>query len=245
MKLGIVVPCYNEAVRLDQKAYVDFLRSEGDSLCLCFVNDGSRDGTSGVLEKMKQRAPGLLIVDRQQNRGKAESVREGILKLLTDTDCEWVGFWDADLATPLSEIAFFRRAIAEHPQSAIVMGARILRLGAKIVRHWYRHYTGRIFATFASLALGLPVYDTQCGAKVIRRDLALQIFREPFLSRWLFDVELLFRIQATAQFAQVGTNLIYELPLNEWVDVAGSRVRPGDFLKAPFELWKIRRHYKP
>ena len=223
--------------------FLEFLQREGVDTLFCFVNDGSYDETGRLLEEMAGKSKSILLIDRTENRGKAESVREGALKLLEETDCEWVGFWDADLATPLNEIPLFKKCILERPYLGVVTGARILRLGANIVRHWYRHYFGRIFATFASLALGLPVYDTQCGAKLFRRDLASEIFAESFLSRWLFDVELLFRIQKTALFKSQGVQILYELPLHNWEDVAGSRLKSSDFLKAPLELLKIKRKY--
>jgi hypothetical protein len=105
-----------------------------------------------------------------------------------------------------------------------------------------------VFATAASLVLRLPVYDTQCGAKLFRATPAMRAaFVEPFLSRWLFDVEILARLIRDARdrgaaAADVEASLC-ELPLQQWHDVAGSRVRPRDFVKAVYELGQIHWRY--
>ncbi|MBK8203646.1 MAG: hypothetical protein IPK68_15420 [Bdellovibrionales bacterium] len=104
-------------------------------------------------------------------------------------------------------------------------------------------YRQRVFATLASLVLGLPVYDTQCGAKMFRREIAQSVFSEPLISRWLFDIELLFRIMTTQEYKEKGSAMIHELPLNQWHDIAGSKLRLSDFLMAPAELWNIKCRY--
>jgi len=123
------------------------------------------------------------------------------------------------------------------------MGSRIKRLGANIKRSEIRHYFGRIFGTATSLILKLPVYDTQCGAKLIRRDLAEIIFRDQFISRWLFDVELIARI--IAELGHFKTlDCIYELSLETWIDEGKSKVKTIDILHSPYELMLIRHQYR-
>jgi hypothetical protein len=105
---------------------------------------------------------------------------------------------------------------------------------------------GRVFATVASLLLDLAVYDTQCGAKLFRgspRTAAL--FAEPFTVSWTFDVELIARMkqERAARHEPGPGDVIYELPLDAWHDVAGSKVRSGDFLKAALEMLRIWRKY--
>jgi hypothetical protein len=119
-------------------------------------------------------------------------------------------------------------------------------LGRQIRRSWKRHLLGRAFATTASLVLRLPVYDTQCGAKmfrVTRRTAAL--FDRPFRTRWIFDVELLARIITRPGIADSlrVEDVVYEYPLQKWEDIAGSRLHSHDFFVAAKELAAIYWQY--
>jgi hypothetical protein len=113
------------------------------------------------------------------------------------------------------------------------MGARVALLGTAIERRAARHYAGRLFASAASVALGVRVYDTQCGAKVFRRsDALVAATAHPFRSRWAFDVELLDRLlQGGGGAAPMPASALLEVPLQSWRDVPGSRLRvSGAFL---------------
>ena len=236
----IVVPCYNESQRLDGDAFVAFAE-KNDGISFLFVNDGSRDNTLEVLNALSQRHPRMLVLDLEQNGGKAEAVRRGMLHAATELQADFIGFWDADLATPLSEITRFIGIAANHGYK-VVTGLRLLRLGAGVRRKKLRHYLGRCFATAASVMLGLPVYDTQCGAKLYRTEVVPTLFTEKFVTRWLFDVEILARY-IVAYGRTAATNEIYEHPVFAWEDVAGSRLKFHDFFKAPMEMLKIKHKY--
>mmetsp|Transcript_20896 Transcript_20896/g.51341 ORF Transcript_20896/g.51341 Transcript_20896/m.51341 type:complete len:197 (+) Transcript_20896:2-592(+) len=140
---------------------------------------------------------------------------------------DFVGFWDADLATPLDTIPPFARILEGSRSMEMVFGARVALLGRDIQRKADRHYLGRIFATLASMVLDLRIYDTQCGAKLFRvtQDLRLALSR-PFTSGWIFDVELIARFitQKVAAGATPCHDVIYEYPLERWHDVAGSKL---------------------
>ena len=122
--------------------------------------------------------------------------------------------------------------------------SRVHLLGRHIERSAVRHYLGRVFATAVSVMSGLPIYDTQCGAKLLRADpVTREALEQPFVSRWIFDVELLARLVAGC--ARTGgppaRERIVERPLRKWRDVAGSRLKPGDFARAVLELAQIAR----
>lgn len=243
----VVIPCYNEAARFRLEAFEQFLTSDQyRNINLLFVNDGSRDGTLGILYAFRDRFPDRVsVLDQQPNRGKAEAVRNGMLHVIASGQAEITGFWDADLATPLQQIHDFLALMEGRPQLNIVFGARVRLLGRAIHRQPVRHYLGRFFATAVSVLLKLPVYDTQCGAKLFRITPELrQVLAEPFHSRWIFDVEILARfLTLHGGRSREIEEQIYEFPLPVWTDVAGSKVNPTDFLRAFGELATIyRRH---
>lgn len=198
-RLTVVVPCYNEEKRLDVDAFGAFLDDGATDTRLILVDDGSRDGTVRVLDALRARSPDRVRVIRlEQNQGKAEAVRLGVLAAM-DEGATLVGYWDADLATPLHAIPQFAEVARQRPDIALLMGARVQLLGRSIDRQPARHYLGRVFATVVSVVLGLRVYDTQCGAKMLRVNPRTRAaFERPFRSRWIFDVELIAPCSAAA-----------------------------------------------
>lgn len=239
----ILVPCYNEQQRLPVDRFVSYIEAY-QHIDFCFVNDGSKDDTISVLQGIKEgRESRVMVLDLQPNVGKAEAVRQGMLEASKWKNFSYIGYFDADLATPLEEINFFYDFNQGELTHAIVMGSRIQRLGAHIERYAYRHYFGRVFSTFASLVLDLSVYDTQCGAKLIRTDLIPYVFDRPFLSRWLFDIEMIARAKYHFGPEEV-KNHIQEIPLRTWVEVGESKIQLKDMFRLPKELWKIHRMYR-
>jgi len=247
----IIVPCYNEADRLPVARFTSWLEQDPHTVFL-FVNDGSSDNTQAVLDDLHAKHPHRFLVHAMpQNSGKAEAVRTGMvegmnLTLPTGGSPRVVGFWDADLATDLDCIPLLASVFDRLPKVEMVFGARVLMMGHDIQRKTSRHYLGRVFATFASMTLGLPVYDTQCGAKLFKvTDTLREVLAEPFLSRWIFDVEIIARWlqHRRGNDTPQAHETIYEHPLPKWQDVAGSKVKPTDFFKAISELWRIKRRY--
>ncbi|HVT04729.1 MAG TPA: glycosyltransferase [Thermoanaerobaculia bacterium] len=242
-RIAIIVPCYNEARRLKLEAFRRYFGGHDNGVAFLFVNDGSGDDTADVLRSFAAELPDRIeILDLQPNRGKAEAVRLGFLQAF-QRDPDLVGFWDADLAAPLSEIDPFLEIFSSIPGVETVFGSRVKLMGHAIERHAARHYIGRISATAISMTLGLAVYDTQCGAKLFRNTEKLrEVFADPFVTRWIFDVEIIARLIRASSLEHVQETL-YELPLREWRDVAGSKVKPYDFIRSASDLWRIHRTY--
>jgi glycosyltransferase involved in cell wall biosynthesis len=239
-KTAIIVPCYNEAKRLKINEFKNYLCKE-TNVTFIFINDGSTDNTLDLINTLCNLSPHQVICKSlEKNRGKAEGVRQGFL-MAFELGFQYIGYWDADLSTPLRLINALCELL-EEDNISIVMGSRVRLLGYSIKRSTVRHYLGRIFATFASLILGLHAYDTQCGAKIFRNNNELKtVFARPFLVNWIFDVEILARFKMIRKLNNSSSlqNTTLENPLEEWADIGGSKVRFIDFFKAIMELTKI------
>lgn len=227
------------------RRFRDFARRHEDVQFL-LTDDGSTDDTPGVLARLHAEAPQQFMVHRlAKNRGKAEAVRQGMLLALAQQP-DFVGFWDADLATPLEAIPEFTRVLLRRADVQVVIGSRLPLLGRRIERQWKRKLLSRVFVLMAARTLGLAIHDTQCGAKMFRASPWIQaIFQRPFRVRWVFDVEIFARLVRLPDGpgASGMRTAIYELPLDEWRDVAGSKIKPSDLWKIGLELLAIHWQY--
>ena len=236
----IVIPCFNEARRIDEHAFEEIVAT--GEVRLLFVDDGSTDDTAEILHRMARSAEGIEVFGLGANTGKAEAVRRGLLVAVRG-GAGVVGYYDADLATPPEELLRLTRELQGRPELAGVLASRVARLGSSIERNALRHYVGRAYATMASTALGITVYDTQCGAKVFRvNDTLVAALAEPFRSSWAFDVELLDRLlHGNGRVPGLAVTSFVELPLAAWRDVRGSKMRLGPALAMLFDLVPIAR----
>lgn len=245
MKTQLVVPCYNEAHRFSPESYIAYIEAGGDTGFI-FVDDGSTDETLSILKETVELAPDRLqLLALEENAGKAEAVRAGINQALQG-NCKYTGFWDSDLATPLEELTDFTAVLDAGTDIKAVFGARVKLMGRDITRSSVRHFLGRIFATYVSIALKLPIYDTQCGAKVFRADDDLRrVMADPFLSRWIFDVEIVIRYKRALGIGKDSNDhgFLYELPLKRWHGVDGSKIRIRDYFRAAYDLLRIFSNY--
>jgi len=246
-QVDVVVPCYNEEKRFPSQEYVEFLEQNGH-IRFTFVNDGSSDKTLEMLQRTKDLSPPnqVTVLNLEDNKGKAEATRLGMIQACASSDI--CGFWDGDLATPLYAITQFLSVMERKPHIEIVFGARVALLGRAIKRNLGRHYLGRIFATLASNILHLNIYDTQCGAKLFRTsdDLSTVLSR-PFMSKWIFDVELLARYIGLRDVGSSTRPLVrdclYEYPLEEWRDIAGSKLNLLNKVQGLTDLFNIWQEY--
>ncbi|MCW8898672.1 MAG: glycosyltransferase [Flavobacteriales bacterium] len=236
---AIIIPCYNEGKRLNKQAFLSFL-TNNKNYNLFLVDDGSTDNTFKVLTELEtQNSTQITTLKNDKNLGKGESVRNGMIAAYNAQKFAQIGFLDADLSTPLTEFVSLTDFLILHNKKA-VFGSRLKRVGATIERSSLRHFVGRFIATLISWTIKIPFYDTQCGAKVFSSDVIPSITSTPFLSRWLFDVEIILRLKKLLEKEVV--RLLYEYPINEWKAVDGSKITWKDSFRIPVELLRIKRN---
>ncbi|MBN8702644.1 MAG: glycosyltransferase [Bacteroidetes bacterium] len=240
-KIAIVVPCFNEAKRINRLAFQRFLEEHENSFFFLFVNDGSVDSTESVLQEIcKTRPQNSQFLSLEKNKGKGEAVRLGMVKCYEMNQFIYIGYFDADLATPLSELSRLKEIAFRNPNLLLIFCSRIKRLGAKINRKPHRLLLGRIFASLASLILKFPIHDTQCGAKIMKSDIVPFVCGDGFLTSWLFDTEILLRLRN--QQKEQTTSVLYEHSVSQWEEIQGSNLKLIHLLQIPLQLLKI--HFK-
>jgi dolichyl-phosphate beta-glucosyltransferase len=238
-KIRLIIPSFRDSARL--AVFLPELCRELEVITdarVQVVDDGSGPVESAAVQSLVARiakSHGLLldVLLLKRNLGKGGAVYAG-WDVASD-DVQWIGFVDADGATPASEVVrLVRLALEESPQVDAVIGSRVQMLGRTVERKVSRHIPGRIFATAAWLLTGLEVYDSQCGCKLLKSDFYRRV--RPFLSemRFAFDIDLL------AHLVRAGAK-IRECPV-DWSDVPGSKVSVlGDGLEMFFALLRVRR----
>ncbi len=239
--VGVVIPCYNEAERLSGVDFKDFAH-KNLGYQLCFVNDGSTDNTLEVLQEMRKgNEDTISIYNCEKNGGKAEAVRQGVLHLVKDTQLDYIGYLDADLSTDFRDFDDLVKTL-QGSEFKIVSGSRMSRMGANITKESARKIISKTINLIIRNILGMPFNDTQCGAKIMHRDIIENMFTKKFITKWLFDVEIFMRMRKFygKEKAQA---YICEQPLKRWIHADGSKLSMKDSVKIVGQLAQIALHY--
>lgn len=240
--VGVVIPCYNEEERLSSALFQDFI-DKNLGYHLCFVNDGSTDKTLAVLEKLRKgNEETISIYNCEKNGGKAEAVRQGILHLSKTKEYDYIGYLDADLSTDFRDFNDLVKTLG-NSDFKIVSGSRIDRMGATIAKESSRKVISMPINMIIQKILGMSFKDTQCGAKIMDREIASTMFTKQFKTRWLFDVEIFMRIRKKYG-KDMAQKLICEQPLKRWIHADGSKLSMKDSVKIVGQLAQIAFHYK-
>jgi len=240
--VGVVIPCYNEEDRLLSQEFLNFVDTNS-GYHLCFVNDGSKDNTLGVLKDLqKGREDYISIYDCAQNGGKAEAVRQGMLYMAQRDDLDYIGFLDADLSTDLTDFDDLVKTI-EHSDFKIVSGSRISRMGANITKESSRKIISMSINYIIRKILKMDFKDTQCGAKIFSKDIIEVAFSEKFVTQWIFDIEIFKRV--THRFGlEKAKSMLCEQPLKRWIHADGSKLSMKDSFKIIMQLGQIAWVYR-
>lgn len=232
----IIVPCFNEEKRFNKNYFDELVVTKGSEWL--FVDDGSDDNTFNILSNFcsSQNAKVLRL---PKNVGKSEAIRSG-MAYAKDTypSLPWFGFLDSDGAFSSDEVSEILAAVRDKRFESYdaVFSSRVKLSGRRIERKTYRHLIGRVVATaFGAIWKEIP-YDTQSGFKLFRNSEFLQdAISKPLNNRWFFDIGIVVRMANS----QKRLPNIWEVPLNSWVDVSGSKISIRESFRLAFEIPKI------
>ena len=240
--VGIVIPCYNEEERLLGEEFKKFTH-QNLGYHLCFVNDGSKDKTLEVLAELRKGNEDYIsIYDCEKNGGKAEAVRLGMLHLAKQSQFDYIGFLDADLSTNFDDFQDLATTIT-NSKYKLVFGSRMARMGADITKQSARAIISKTINFIIRKTLGMEINDTQCGAKIMTKEIIEKTFQEKFITKWLFDVEIFMRMKKIYGSKQT-QEYILEKPLNRWIHADGSKLSMKDSIKIVGQIGQIAFRYR-
>ncbi|OGY57017.1 MAG: hypothetical protein A2Y84_02170 [Candidatus Colwellbacteria bacterium RBG_13_48_8] len=227
--LSVVIPAYNESRRipltlLDIDKHLSRVEFAYE---IVVVNDGSKDDTVRVAEKLTKMVPHLRVIGYERNQGKGCAVKTGML----EARGSYRLFTDSDNSTSIDQFEKILPLLQQGEQ--VVIGSRDVR-GATMdpPQPLYRRLFGNLGNLFIQVLLLPGIWDTQCGFKCFSEKAASEIFPLQKINRWGFDVEIL------ALAKRLGYK-IKEVPIH-WVNDIESKVNFTAYLQVLWETVKIR-----
>jgi dolichyl-phosphate beta-glucosyltransferase len=229
-RLSVVVPSFNEEQRLPRtiEAIERYLEARRIPYELILVDDGSADGTRMIMDRAAERNRSVRVEANPHNRGKGRAIATGIAAAKGSE----ILVTDADLSTPIEEIEKLQAALDNGAGVAIgsrsVKGSRV-----EVAQPIYRQLMGKMFNLVVQALLLPGIWDTQCGFKLFRADVAHAAFAGLTSERFGYDPEVLYR--AKKQGVKIA-----EVPV-VWRNSAPTKVSPiGSSLDMLKDVLKVR-----
>lgn len=233
MKTGIVIPAHNEERRIgrtleEYELFFEALRKEGktDYEILVSINN-SKDSTKKIVEGFRRRNKRITYIDLAKG-GKGYAVIEGFKKLIVEK-FDNIGFVDADMATSPQE---YWKIVQKTEYADLVIADRYLKESKVYPPNTFRRiFVARIFNSLVRAMLLIPYRDTQCGAKVFKKESLAKVLPKISMSKWAFDVDLIYTSR------KIGLKVIASPTI--WKDKEYSKI---NFMKAaPWMLLGVIR----
>ncbi len=235
MKLAIIIPAKNEETRIGKtlEEYLSYFqkRFKNDFELLVVLN-GCTDNTAKVIQQIQKKYKQLQCKDIKEAIGKGRALITGFHSV----DSDFIGYVDADMSTSpeafdelLQKLENFDGAFASRWISGAVVSPK---------QPFIRRVASRNFNLLTNLLFGLHVKDSQCGAKVFRREALFKVYDELAITNWAFDVNLLFLLKLHGF-------RVKEVP-TVWHDSLGSQLRiTKASVQMFFSLMRLRLIYSP
>lgn len=225
-KSTIIVPVYNEEKRASffLQELIDFCQSTPDYFSVIFVNDGSTDNTLNILQPFADQNNFVRIISYTPNKGKGFAVKKAVLESTTD----YILFIDADGSISPTVIPEMLQKLETYD---VVVGSRALET-SEAIQHPTRKFIGVIFNKLVNLIFWTGIQDNLCGVKGFTNKSALLLFSNLKTNRWVFDVEIFFRIKKEKLS-------LYQMPIF-WEHKTGSKIKMYDPIIMFFNLITLR-----
>lgn len=234
--LSVIVPAYNEAERLPKtlERFNTYLSATGFTYEILVALDGPSDRTREVLRKMLPEIPHLKVIDRPVNHGKGFTVKEGMLTAAGRIRL----FADADNSTDIAHFEKMQPFFNEGYDLVIASRNSKDAPNAEeaVPQAWYKRWTGRLGNLIVQLFAVPGIWDTQCGFKAFRAEVAERIFSSTEIDGWGFDIEVL-------ALARAFNYKIGIIPAH-WINDPRSHVRPFDYLRVLGDTLRVRANLR-
>ena len=235
-ELSVIIPAYNEAQRITPtlQRINNYLESCSLSSEMLVVLDGPTDNTLEVVREIADEVPNLKIVERTDHRGKGYTVKQGMLRAVGQVRL----FCDADNST---DIAHFDRMKPLFDKGYdLVIASRnskdVPNAKQAVSQAWYKRIIGQVGNRIIQSVAVPGIWDTQCGFKAFRAEVAERIFSQTTIEGWAFDIEVL--ALARAHNYKIGI-----IPAH-WVNDPKSHVRSFDYLRVLGDTFRVRAKFR-
>ncbi len=226
-ELSIIVPAYNEEKRISPflVSLLKYCSSKLNDSEVIVVNDGSKDKTKDVISSLIWPYGFARLISYKVNKGKGGAVREGVMS----SKGKYVLFIDADGSTAPDQIPGMLAKLKEGYD--VVVGTRGMSK-KKVIASPLRQFIGILFNVYVNMLYWVRIEDNLCGFKGFKKDVARKLFKDLIDRRWVFDVELFYKIRKK-------NYKLYELPIR-WVHKKGTKIRMIDPLLMAWRLIVLR-----
>jgi len=237
-KYAIIIPCYNEENNFPYHHFLSFAKMNPNVL-LCFVNDGSYDGTASLLRGIQLQSPECIeVLSLKQQVGKSEAVRQGMLYIHAKYPVQLLGFLDVNLTTTPEEWLQMAIYKENNPNFGAIVCSRIQHLGVEINRDSPKSLLRSMARRVIKSMLKTNLQYAQHGVKIFDRDWVPFLFAEAFQTSMLFDVEIFLRLKKRLGHSTLQKEVL-EFPLIHWTEIKLKKS-----VKIPFELLRLYCRYR-
>lgn len=239
MQKWIVVPLYNESLRFDTEYWNQIVSMANCSFL--FANDGSTDNTGNLIDGFTEA--NVEVLHFSKNAGKAETIRKSFKFILDggQSNTKFIGYLDADRAfDPLEVVSIINDSTKSFQLESLdaIWMSRVKLGGSQVERSPFRHFFGRVIASYIGIGISKFPYDTQCGFKIFKATSDLSsILDEPFETKWFVDIEIMNRLSSKMNKWMN----IDEVPLNYWKEIGNSKIGWHSILRVLFEIFTVKK----